>query len=74
MRQSAAISPERPDDFLVMNLENGDGWKELGGFLGVAVPDGPFVKTNTARQRRSLFQRIRGKLYKLGLPVGTIHG
>ena len=69
-----AYFAERPQDFLVMNLQNGDGWNELGRFLGVAVPDGPFVKTNTAQQRRSLFQRIRGKLFKMGLPVGTMHG
>lgn len=76
-RHNAAVRAyfaERPRDLLIINLEKGDGWKELGEFLGVAVPEGPFVKTNTAEQRRSLFERIRGRLYKLGLPVGTMHG
>lgn len=30
------------DDLLVMDLESGDGWKELCGFLGVATPASRF--------------------------------
>ena len=30
------------EDLLVMDLEGGDGWKELCGFLGVAIPASPF--------------------------------
>jgi len=65
---------ERPDDLLVMDLEKGDGWDELGAFLKVAVPGGPFVRTNSSDQRRSLVQRVRRKLNRLGLPVNTMDG
>lgn len=34
------------DDLLVMDLEEGDGWPELGAFLGVPVPDGDFPHAN----------------------------
>ena len=55
----------REDDLLVMNLEHGDGWAELGAFLGLPVPEGPFVKTNTAAQRNSLVGRVSRKLKRV---------
>lgn len=64
----------RPDDLLVMRLEQGDGWKKLGDFLGVEVADGPFVRTNSASDRATLGYRIRRKLAKWGLPVRQAHG
>ncbi len=64
----------RPDDLLVMELEKGAGWAELGSFLQVPVPDGPFVRTNTSRQRGTLVERIRKKLFRMGIPVGTMDG
>ncbi|MEX0852347.1 MAG: sulfotransferase family protein [Bauldia sp.] len=33
---------DRPDDLLVMNLAEGDGWPELCRFLGKEAPDEPF--------------------------------
>ncbi|MFG0319446.1 MAG: sulfotransferase family protein [Planctomycetota bacterium JB042] len=33
---------DRPDDLLVMNMGEGDGWPELCRFLGKDVPDEPF--------------------------------
>lgn len=65
---------DRPGDLLVMDLSKGDGWAELGAFLREPVPDGPFVRTNTAGQRRSLWQRIAGRLRRLGLPIPELHG
>lgn len=65
---------DRPDDLLVMELENGDGWGKLGAFLGITVPDGPFVRTNTSKQRKSLFQRARKRLDRMGFPVGVMDG
>ena len=64
----------RPDDLLVMELERGDGWEKLGKFLAVAVPSGSFVRTNTSTQRESLVEKFRKKLYRIGLPVGTMDG
>lgn len=65
---------DRPQDLLVMCLEQGDGWNKLCPFLGVAEPDAPFVHTNSSRQRRSLSYRIRNKLVKLGLPLRVMDG
>lgn len=33
---------DRPDDFLVMNVFQGDGWETLCPFLGKPIPDTPF--------------------------------
>ena len=65
---------DRPEDLLVMNLEDGDGWDQLGAFLNITTPGGPFVRTNTSTQRRSLVQRVRRRLSRLGLPVKEMHG
>jgi len=65
---------QRPGDLLVMELEKGDGWEKLGAFLGVPVPDGPFVRTNTSSQRRTILNRLRSRLNRIGLPVGTMDG
>ena len=65
---------DRSDDLLVMDLEQGDGWSELGAFLQVEVPAGPFVRTNSSRQRRSLAQRVRRRLSRMGLPVKRMDG
>lgn len=64
----------RPDDLLVMELAKGDGWEKLGSFLDIPVPEGPFIRTNTVEQRKSLGQRIRKKLVKLGVPVSVMDG
>lgn len=64
----------RPADLLVMDLEQGDGWKKLGDFLGIEVADEPFVRTNSASQRGTLVNRIRRKLRKWGLPIKVMDG
>jgi hypothetical protein len=35
---------DRPNDFLIMNVDAGDGWRELCGFLGKPVPGVPYPK------------------------------
>ena len=65
---------DRPEDLLILNLEAGDGWDELGAFLRLEVPGGPFVRTNSSTQRRSLAYRVRRRLHKLGLPVKRMDG
>ena len=60
---------DRPGDFLEMDLAAGDGWAKLCGFLNLPVPDKPFPVTNTAKQRATLWNRLRGKLVMLGLPL-----
>jgi len=60
---------DRPDQLLEMWLERGDGWQKLGDFLGAEnVPEGPFIHTNSSKQRNSLYHRIRRKLARYGLP------
>lgn len=65
---------DRPQDLLIMRLEQGDGWDKLGAFLGETVPGGPFVRTNSSRQRKTLSQRIIKRLNKMGLSLKTMDG
>jgi len=37
---------DRPEDLLVMNIINGDGWEKLCPFLGVSIPDVPWPHKN----------------------------
>lgn len=53
-REVLAHFHERPDDLLVLDLPRGDGWPELCGFLGVAVPDRPFPHKNKASVSRAI--------------------
>ncbi len=65
----------RPDDLLEMCLERGDGWAQLGAFLGRSdVPDGPFIHTNSQGQRRTLRYRVVRKLISLGVPLRPMDG
>jgi hypothetical protein len=56
-----------------MDLSSGDGWEKLCPFLGATAPDEPFPRINSTAQRRSLVQRVRRKLHKLGLPVAALN-
>ena len=40
---------DRPDDLLVMNFAEGDGWEKLCTFLGKTIPDCPFPHLNRSR-------------------------
>jgi hypothetical protein len=42
----------RPDDFLEVCWENGDGWQELARFLGYEAPCIPFPHENKAPNKR----------------------
>jgi hypothetical protein len=39
----------RPNDLLIMNIPNGDGWEKLCAFLQVEEPSQPFPKANVAK-------------------------
>lgn len=41
----------RPQDLLVVNWEQGDGWPELCGFLGKPIPSVPFPHANRGHYR-----------------------
>lgn len=51
---------DRPDDLLVIDLPNDDGWARLCPFLGHAIPDEPFPHAN----RASLSRKIKNWLKK----------
>ncbi len=53
---------DRPDDLLVMDLEQGDGWDELCSFLGAPTPDAPFPAKNRSQDRKTLSYRLRRRL------------
>ena len=44
----------RPDDLLIINLPNNDGWSRLCPFLGHPIPDEPFPHANKASWSRKL--------------------
>ena len=53
----SVVPPEK-----LLEMELGDGWAPLCGFLGVPVPDEPFPRANDAdaadRYARNIFQRL----------------
>ena len=55
------------DDLLVMNIEQGDGWEKLCGFLGCPVPDKPLPWKNRRSWRRTLRRAVKRWKKKLGL-------
>jgi hypothetical protein len=52
---------DRPDDLLVIDLPNDDGWTRLCAFLGHDIPDEPFPHANKA----SLSRRLKNWFRKL---------
>jgi hypothetical protein len=49
---------QRPNDLLVMNWENGDGWAQLCSFLGKPIPKQPLPHAN-AGAYRPWYRRLR---------------
>jgi hypothetical protein len=56
---------ERPGDLLVIDVTNGDGWKELCGFLGRPAPDARFPHVNEWKAHTAL-QEYYGQKKDLG--------
>lgn len=54
---------DRPDDFLEVNWENGDGWELLCDFLGKEIPDRPFPHANKGKY--TLWQKMTRRLHYL---------
>ena len=52
---------DRPDDLLVVDFPNDDGWSRICPFLGVAIPDEPFPHANKA----SISRRLKNWFKKL---------
>lgn len=56
----------RPNDFLEMDFERGDGWLELCSFLHRPVPAKPFPHDNAAddrdRKRSGLWHRVKERV------------
>jgi hypothetical protein len=57
----------RPDDLLVVNWEEGDGWQELCDFLGREVPSEPFPHANRGRYVGRVRHYVRRALENVGL-------
>jgi len=53
---------DRPDDLLVIDLPNDDGWTRLCPFLGVDTPDEPFPHANKASISRRMKNWIKKSL------------
>ena len=48
-REVMAYFQERPNDLLVLNFAEGDGWEKLCPFLGHEIPEIPFPHANKGR-------------------------
>lgn len=59
---------KKPEDLLVMNICNGDGWKSLCSFLGVPIPAVPFPHSN---QGMSFLANISQELNG-AIPAGSV--
>ena len=59
-REVLSYFADRPADLLVMDLEKGDGWRELCGFLGHQVPTVPFPHESSAAAREKRRQKAGG--------------
>ncbi|MGA9597729.1 MAG: sulfotransferase family protein [Acidimicrobiia bacterium] len=66
-REVVEYFAERPQDLLVFRLADGDGWEELCGFLGVAVPEQPFPHANARGERSTMRVLTRRARRILGL-------
>lgn len=55
---------DRPQSFIRLNWENGDGWEELCNFIGKEVPNQPFPHANKGKYNswlKSLALLIQGR-------------
>ncbi len=61
---------DRPDDFMILDLEKGDGWFELVNFLGKDFLK-PFPHANKMRTgwKSKTLRRLRKKIARLALIV-----
>lgn len=67
-KEVAAYFADRPEDYLVINLTEGEGYEKICPFLGVPVPDQPFPYSNKSegsfqvrlrKFRRQTMRRVR---------------
>ena len=63
---------DRPQDFLILDLTQGDGWEKLCPFLGAETRNSPFPHTNRASDREKveaqgvrLFERVKESLSRI---------
>lgn len=56
---------ERPEDLLVMNLHEGDGWEKICKFLKCDVPNKRFPHSNKGPHSYTIFDKIINKIRKL---------
>jgi hypothetical protein len=49
---------DRPEDLLVIDICNGDGWEKLSPFLGMEIPAFPFPHSNRGKDRAATVRWI----------------
>ncbi len=64
-RDVIAYFDGRPNDLLVFNITEGDGWEQLCPFLNAGIPALPFPHSNSAAERKKLINRLKGGVNKL---------
>lgn len=56
---------DRPQDFLIMNLEGGDGWEKLCTFLSKDIPRKRFPHSNRGKHNQSFIGKIKRGLQNI---------
>lgn len=59
----------RPNDLLVIDIINGDGWEVLCPFLGLTVPEIPFPYLNTAEDTKIWSDRLHQTLEEIDATI-----
>lgn len=49
---------DRPEDILVMDFKNGDGWEKLCGFLDKPIPKKPFPHSNKGKHNYTFKDKV----------------
>lgn len=58
---------DRPDDFLVINFEAGDGFPEICNFLGLEIPEAAFPHVNKSESTLKVVAQRRWRDSRVGL-------
>ena len=60
---------ERPNDLLILDIAGGDGWEKLCPFLGVAIPNIAFPKSNVTQIRWMNVNDVVDIVIQAGKPI-----
>ena len=63
---------DRPNDLLVLNITDGEGWEKLCPFLNKPVPAQPFPKSNVTQIRWLNIHQLAQSIRNCSLPINQL--